>query len=296
VGDFDFTTPEVVEGTAPYTGVYYIEAFAEVDDALGGGVDYTLSVELTTLAACVDDANEDNDDIASATVLAPGGPLSAQSCVADDDCFAITLGAGDGIDVSVDFDTTDGQVDLFLYDDAGVEIDSDTFSPLDVQGNATVAATYYACVAFDSDDTTVGGGVSYDITATIVPGCPADVYEPNDDIASAPTLAPGTYTGLHVCTTVGSSTNPGGDYFAVDLLAGQTLNADVLFIDAEGDIDAQILDAAGTAYVSAGSTSDNEIMTHTAAVDETVYVRVRLWADAGVAQIGNTYDLVLTVN
>jgi hypothetical protein len=271
----------------------------EADDFGGGGVAYDATATTTTPAPCFTDPAEPDNDAATGTIVADGDSITATGCLTDSDFYCIDVVAGDDVTFTLSHDTQGGDqdVDMNLFDSAGNLADSIDFnftSPETVNATATGPDTWCAEVTTQADDA-AGGGVPYtlDVAVLVTTPCTPDAFEPNDDIATATPLTLGSYTGLSTCAEIGSA-GAGGDYYAVDLLAGDIFTADVLFVDDEGDIDLQILDTAGGTLSSSGSTSDNESATYTAAADETVYVRVWLWSDAG-ANGGNTYDLNLTV-
>lgn len=126
-----------------------------------------------------------------------------------------------------------------------------------------------------------------------------DAYAPNHDCASAAALAPGTYTDLVTHKSIAE------DFFAVEVPAGETLNVDVLFTDADGDIDVYIyeLSTFGTTcgnkvnYLVRGfSASDNESVsiTNNFMWQLTYYVQVNMF-DLPTNQACNSYDLVIEI-
>jgi hypothetical protein len=120
------------------------------------------------------------------------------------------------------------------------------------------------------------------------PMCPVDAFEDNDS-STTPTLgvtAGMAHTGLAACAM-------DDDYYAFDLGVGDQLRAEVLFANADGDIDMQILTPAGTTGVSGSSVNDDEDATYTAAAAGRHLVRVFLYRDQGTNP-GNTYTLRLT--
>lgn len=116
-------------------------------------------------------------------------------------------------------------------------------------------------------------------------GCGEDVWEENDTLATAKPIASGQIDGLRSCSS-------DDDYFAVQVAAGGTLEVDVLFPDAEGNISAYILGPTGSTLKSGTSSDDDENLVYTATNAGTYYVRVRLSADDGTIA-GNSYTLVV---
>lgn len=118
-------------------------------------------------------------------------------------------------------------------------------------------------------------------------GCGEDVFEENDNLTGAKPIGSGQITGLRSC--------PGDeDWFKVELLAGATLEVDVLFSDAEGNLSAYVMSASNTTLKSSFSSTDNESLVYTATTAGSYYVRVRYAStvdDGAIA--GNGYTLVV---
>lgn len=127
--------------------------------------------------------------------------------------------------------------------------------------------TYYVRVGGYSASTGTGS-----LLATVGSPSPCtmpDALEPNIDCSTATPLGDGTYSGLAADWT-------DNDYYALTLAAGATLNADILFTDADGDLDLYLWDpsvACDTNVAGAGtgsgalavgfSASDDESITYT---------------------------------
>lgn len=116
-------------------------------------------------------------------------------------------------------------------------------------------------------------------------GCGEDVFEENDALAAAKPITSGQITGLRSCLS-------DEDWFAVDVAAGGTLEVDVLFPDAEGNINAYIVNAAGSTVKTGSSSDDDENLVYTATAAGTYYVKVRLLSEDGTVD-GNSYTLVV---
>lgn len=85
--------------------------------------------------------------------------------------------------------------------------------------------------------------------------------------SEAATLAAGDTPGLSVCSGRDS-------FFSLDLVKGQQAQIRVDFTHAEGDIDIQLLDAAGTVLASSESVANSEAVAHTATVDGAHILRI----------------------
>ena len=282
------------ESVGPYVattdGAYLVRAWLYSDDGAFVGNDYDMDITVT-LAPCVDDGEEENDTDATASGLAPGLTPGLTTCPSDDDWYSIFMYVGDELEVDALFSDAEGDIDLELYDPGLVEVDDSTSaSDNETVGpyTATVAGDHYVR-AWLYLDAGVLEGNTYDLDVTLTPaGCPDDTWEENDTSAAAAGLSAGTYNGLAACP------GPDYDWYAVDLLAGDTLNVDLTFSDAEGDIDLRIYNPAVTSVASSLTTSDNESASFVALVDGTHYVRAWLHADDGSFP-GNDYNMVVGV-
>ena len=133
------------------------------------------------------------------------------------------------------------------------------------------------------------------------PGCgslPDDAFEDNDDCPGAVDLSDGFYPGLAVFEA-------DNDYFAVTVANGGTLDASLVFANANGDMDLYLWDplvacdtnvagpGTGTGALAVGfSASDDEAITYTntTGASQNLILEVDMF-DAGG---GNNYDLNVT--
>jgi len=104
-------------------------------------------------------------------------------------------------------------------------------------------------------------------------GCSEDASEENDDAQSAAALAPGEHA-LFLCNTGGEE-----DWFSVSLAAGESLAVEMAIDAAIPDLDLQLQDDQGAILDSSTSTSALEVVSHTAAADMQVLVRVYSHSD-----------------
>ncbi len=142
-----------------------------------------------------------------------------------------------------------------------------------------------------------GAGV-LNIAAFVDPcaGFPDDGFEDNDDCATATPMADGTYTGLAV-------TGSDKDHYAFCVADGATVTIDLIFTNANGDIDGFLRDAAavecgtgnGVNELADGfSASDNEniVWTNSTGSDLNVVLEVNVWT--GSSSQCNNYDMTIT--
>ena len=83
------------------------------------------------------------------------------------------------------------------------------------------------------------------------------------------------------------------DWWAVTVPPGGTLTVDVLFSQAEGDIDILLFDAPGSWVAESVSSTDNESVTAIASVSTTFLIEFFLVADPG--DPGLSYSLNVDV-
>jgi hypothetical protein len=112
--------------------------------------------------------------------------------------------------------------------------------------------------------------------------CVDDRFEENDDEATATPLDPGFYEDLSVCST-------SGDWYAVEVRAGEVMRVEISFDHASGDLDMDVYD--GTMLMDWGSSvTDDEFVEIVASVDTTLFVHVY-----GYLGADNGYDLSVDV-
>jgi hypothetical protein len=280
--------------TAAAQGDYFLRVYLASDAGSTPGDRYSLSVSLTNqppAAQCAPDAYDPNDSQATAAPIAPGTYDNLTVCTQEDDYFAVQVHAGDTISVSLSFSNAEGDIDLGLLDGTGtlVAISDGTTNTESVSYTAATDDIYAVHVYLYQDlGTTPGNG--YSMTVDVASGaqamCPEDAFDPNSSPQTAPLISLGSYPGLSVC--------PGADdYFAVQLAAGQTLQADLAFINAEGDIDLGLLDDTGTVVALSNGSTDGESITYSVPTDGYYFVWVYLYADGGMTP-GNSYDMSLS--
>lgn len=287
-------TRSVPSGLAPGS----VASFQVVDpDADVGSNPISRVIEV----ACADDAFEDDDDPYTANPIASGQSVGAWSCRGDADWYTITAAAGQVIDLTATFDPSLGDLDLRLYNTIGALVDTADFassSPEVISHTAATSGPYFLEV-YNDGIVTPGAGYALAANVSTPVLCAPDLLEPNDVAGSAVVLAAGSWSNLTACSAADY------DWYAVDLAVGQTVEIDLLFDNGEGDIDAWLLTAPypndtslfNQYYVARGATgTDNEHLVWTSGVAARHWLAVKLYADAGGGQVGNSYDLVIQTN
>ena len=246
-----------------------------------------------------DDSFEDNDTCQTASALTTGIYQGLFCSLTDADFYEVSLGANDILDFVI-FDTPNEDLDLNLYDSSCNLINSFDTDGLTYPAGGT-AQTVIVEVFVDPNFSGVGC-LNYDIDMSVAPDpCAtlgADAFEENDDCATAVSLSDGSFPGL----TVFESDN---DYFAVTVADGATLDASIIFLNANGDTDLYLWDplvacdtnvagqGTGAGALAVGfSASDDEFITYTntTGASQNLILEVDMFTAAGC----NTYDLNVT--
>jgi len=228
-------------------------------------------------SAQTNDHLEPNDDIDNATRLR-GGPYSTLQIVSgESDFFKIHLQEGERLETSISFSHSSGDLDLYLYN-ASQQIQLSSASITDGERIAFTASQtgwYYVEVQGYR-----GASAPYSLSMNVPNN---DRFESNDNRSEAAAITPGSYSDPVI---VGGES----DYFAVDLEAGDRLEATSRFVHASGDLDMTLYAPNGSVMDMSASWTDNETVAHNATQNGTYYVEVYGFQTATAA-----YDLELTV-
>jgi len=263
------------------------------DDTVIDDDDTVIDDDDTGPDSCAADSFEPNDTDAAAAPITIGSHPGLTACPTDvDDWYAVTLAAGDELTVDLFFANAEGDIDLGVYDPTGSTLgtgistdDDETVGPV----TATTSGDHLVQVQLYADSGSVDGN-TYDLELTLgtTATCPPDAFEPNDSDGVAAAVVAGTHVGLTACDTE-------DDWYAIDLAAGDELTVELLFANAEGDIDLELVDPLGFNLGAATSSDDDELLGPVVATNAGEHlVHVTLYADAGSVP-GNTYDMVLTI-
>jgi hypothetical protein len=173
---------------------------------------------------CADDGFEPNNEAGQATVLEPGTyDLSiCDSAVSptDIDFFAVTLAAGDTVDVTVAFEhdtgdldcdfSLDGSTDTIVAGSAGAS-DTEAFA-----WTAGAAGTYLLAI-YGVANTSYAQPYRLDLAIRKGNTCADDTLEPNDGAAGATPIPADDAAWADLVLCAGNE-----DWFALDLAAGDT--------------------------------------------------------------------------
>ena len=275
-----------------------------VGSSIDFDVTYDISVTVDPPIVCSDDGYEPNDDFNQATSLSVPGIDNMIMCPGDADVFEIYAARTDRLNFLLVNESGLGDLDLLIYNDAEVEVGKSTTTGTGAENysyDVYVDGFYYVVVEPKSGDAEDIIDYHLDVSKETFTLCDTDAYEPNDIEAQATVLSDMQFaqqgsdwvlelSGFQIC-------NPGPfDWFAVDLLQGDMVTFDVLFIDADGDIDAHLYDSSGTQLDYGSSTSDNETLDFVdhggAPADGRYYLRVKMYSSS----TESVYDLKVTAD
>ena len=181
-----------------------------------------------------------------------------------------TTGDTDTSDDTDTTDDTDTPDDTDTTDDTDTPDDTDTTDDTDTSDDTDTT---------DNTDTTDSEGFT----------CPEDDdLEDNDTNATATVTTPGSSWNAIACSIDGEYDHD-NDVFVVNVAAGCTLYAEVLFANADGDLDMALTDATSGDLVGTGGQSedDNEEMTYTPTESTDVYISIFPYMSMGNAYVLN---------
>jgi|GEM_PF-3803488 len=179
-------------------------------------------------AIAQNDGNEPNDDLATATPIDPGTYDGLVIDGEEYDYYAVELSEGETLDVNIEHvEDIPGDVNVNIYNPDGDNVArADDFSDptsdtvrVRSAAQAEQTGTYYILVSGVEEDVQIDYSLSVAVAAN-------DRFEPNGDYAGATQLEPGTYEDLTMLSGE-------FDNYAVELEAGETLNATITYAEDE---------------------------------------------------------------
>lgn len=249
------------------SGSYYVRVFGE---AGARNPRYDL-----TFITPQDDTQEQNDTQATAKVLGTivGTKTVSDLALLDDDWFKFTTTAVGNADsnIRIDFQHAWGDIDLALFNSAGVRISQSTGSSntetISLDGLA--AGTYSVCVYGYQG----AKNIRYSLTVT-----PAtdDAYEQNDSRLAAYNL--GTLTSIRGIPDLVVADQ---DWFkfTTTMIGGADDYAKINFLNSQGDVDLLLYNNMGTLVNSSVGTGDEERISLQGLAAGTYYVQLRVAAN-----------------
>ncbi|QDU29844.1 hypothetical protein ETAA8_49600 [Anatilimnocola aggregata] len=263
------TDNETVSLSGLAAGTYYVRVYGYNGQT---NPSYNLSVNLsgtvTPPPVVTDDSYEDNDTLATASVL---GTLPANVTMPNlrlvdaNDWFSFTTaGAGTTTHkVALAFQNSQGNLALQLYNSAGVLLSTSngTSNAESVSLSGRAAGTYYARVYSATGATNPAYSLQIvaplaPVTPPTPPTLPDDTYENNDTQATASSL--GT---LNSSTTINSLVLADANdwYGFTTVAAGGSSNViSMSFQNSQGNLALQLVNAAGTVLATSDGTGNSE--------------------------------------
>ena len=217
------------------------------------------------------DRFEPNDTLATATDLGVLGDRAEAALtihqVGNSDYYRFTTLTPGSVDVHIGFPHSSGDLSLQLLNAAGNVLAVSTGTN-DIESVSTIAAagqTLYVRVYGEN-----GATNTYDMVIR-GPTLPPDRMEANDAIATAtslPVAGDGTFSSLNL------HTGNDNDYYRLTTAAAGTLTVTLTFDHILGDVDMQLLNAAGDVVATSAGTGNTESVTRAVGAGEVYVIRV----------------------
>lgn len=246
---------------------------------------YNLDVDVqgTPPPGCgTPDALEPNDSCGAAIAVGSGtvNNLTVQDVM--DDWYEISLTPGQTLDFNISFSNAMADLDLELFLACGQSVIDQSVSTSDFESvgltnNSVSTQDYFVRVFVWNDNAPCNTyNMTVDITGGMPTGCNgADALEPNDSCAAALAQGIGTVNNLTV-------QDNNDDFYEFTLTAGQTLDFDIAFTNATADLDLELFDACGNAFIlNAETVTDDESLswTNNTGSTQNYVARVFVWND-----------------
>lgn len=291
------TTDLFFSVTAPAAGTYTAWAFvdrymghSEVDeDAEDNNAGPMPSGHSWTVGPVPDDNYEENDTLGAAYDLTPNqntwlSSISGLGVLKDEDWYKLDVPLGyEKVRVGCSFADIDGDIDIYLYDSSGTELDR-SWGVSDNEYIEHVVppgpGSYYIRVV------TYGPyqGNTYDLW--VAADWSDDSYEENDTLVTAYDLS--GWEGWYLSFLMGLGIQKDDDWYKIDVTPGQErVVVECSFTHAEGDIDIYLCDTVGVAIASSTGVSDNERIDFVVPAPGTYYILVTSFG----GYMWNAYDM-----
>ncbi len=236
---------------------------------------YNMIISIFTPA--VDDNYEENDVIEDAKYTSPGVYPSLISRYGDYDWYYLSVSAGNTLTVDITFNHLIADLDLYLYDTLGIEVNRSASASQDIEivsYKVTSGGYYYIRVL-----NYYGSPNTYTMTITVGQTSGDDGFEENDVFSSAAYIAPGTYPSL-VCAN--------DDWFYVSGFAGATITINMSFTNSIADLNLVLYSSNLQLLNSSTSTSNNFEIVSFAVLTSGNYYFLIYWQSGALS---SNYDL-----
>ncbi len=266
---YSFDDTNRISYTVSEAGFYYLKV-----SGFGSPVHYSMTIFVTIQ----DDAYEENDVRAQARAISTGDHnwLVAE----DDDWYSLNVDAGSEVHVYLWFNNSIGNLDLFLYNPAGSQVNSSTSTIFDFEYvfyNVTAAGNYYI-------RTTLTSGLPTFYNLTIITISWDDFYEPNDVQSQSTVVSFGSLNFLRCIDD---------DWFNMTAPAGILLKVNITFDHLVGNLNLYLYNASGIQLnQSISASNDWEEVTFAIRVSGYYLIKV-VWASGSWAEYNLTIWPVL---
>ena len=285
-------------GTTTERIAYQVQIPAWLDEDCNS---YAMDV-LTAPDPCLntpDDSFEPNDACGAPAPVTTGLHTGLFVGGIDPDYYSVQVAPGERLTVDTFYPTTaNDALTLRLYEDPActmlLDVASWTGADQVSAVNATGAPVTWTVVV-TADDGVAASCRTYDMSVALTPdpcfSTPDDVFEDNDDCASATPLTAGTQTGLFA-----SFADP--DYYGFVMAPGGTVQLDMSMTGGAGDLDMFLFEVGGNCASLTEVASDSGagafhsiLYTNTSGSTMTYVLQVTPWWTDDC----NTYDLTTTL-
>ena len=265
----------VVEG-----GTYWIQVWSPSAETVDVG--YQLEVA-HAVYVCEEDPFEDNDSVLDPAPLTNGTSVNASLCGGEDDWFAVALGGGEGLTVTLTYDAAwgDPEVAIVSWNRVAVLASAQALNgTLTLDATADVTGTYFIHVWATAD---VDNEYSLR-TAVTAYACTNDSLEPSTQANPAALPASGIVSDGRIC--VGEE-----DWYRFTVAPGETPILSLSFVHADGDLALQLIRPDRSVAATSDSESDFESGSAQALAGGEWIARVY----SNVPGTENTYELAVSV-
>ncbi len=244
-------------------------------DAIDNAYQLTLSQ-----SGCVDDRTEENDRLQTAELLSSNLYRNLDLISGNEDWYAIDVCRNCPLELKMEFTSANGDLDLFLYDENMVQIDSSEsvadLEELYFRDRMNARRVYAKVIGFSDDQN------RYDLTIRV-----DDRLEENDNSAQAALWAipENTYGALVVLAN-------DDDWYMINVCAGGTLDVRVNFTHANGDLDMKLYaEGNNNSTIDTSITVNNyEQVSYTSVNGGNYFVQLY-----GFEGDHNTYEMIVNV-
>lgn len=215
---------EVTIPTSIDNGTYYLGVDLDLADSNPGN-NQVASKQITIETQCYDPL-EPNNSFGEATTVTPGSYSNLVSCTAAPDYYKICVQNGKKMSVRVEFDESQGDIDLSLFDQTFREIDNSATINTDFEqvsvDYVNGSQCYFAKVALLTTEQVLQTNYTMTVAVQDVdPSLQCDaVFESNDSLDSASSLL----AALNHSTTLDRCPQGDTDYYYVDLQREQKVS------------------------------------------------------------------------